>query len=74
MFSDFEAGYTPANLRLALQRLGMTQAALASILGFNERQVRRWLVEDLSEKKHADMPLIEWRKVIKMLKNSKNED
>jgi DNA-binding transcriptional regulator YiaG len=63
----FEVGYTPNNLRLAIAALGMTQAALARLLGVSERQLRRWLVEDLESAVHADMKLIQWRKVLALL-------
>ena len=52
---DFEVGYTPTNLRLAITSLGVTQAALARLLGVSERQLRKWLVEDLESDVHADM-------------------
>jgi predicted transcriptional regulator len=64
---DFEVGYTPTNLRLAITSLGVTQAALARLLGVSERQVRRWLVEDLESAVHADMKLSQWRKVMALL-------
>jgi len=64
---DFEVGYTPKNLRLAITSLGVTQAALARLLGVSERQVRRWLVEDLESAVHADMKLSQWRKVLALL-------
>ena len=64
---DFEVGYTPTNLRIAITSLGVTQAALARILGVSERQVRKWLVEDLESAVHADMPLKQWRKVMALL-------
>ena len=64
---NFELGYTPNNLRLAIAALGMTQAALARLLGVSERQVRKWLVEDLESAVHADMKLIQWRKVLALL-------
>ena len=64
---NFEAGYTPNNLRLAIAALGVTQAALARLLDVSERQVRRWLVEDLESAVHADMPLKKWRKVVALL-------
>ena len=63
----FEVGYTPTNLRLALTRLGMTQAALARLLGVAERTLRQWLNEDLESRNHADMPLKQWRKVLELL-------
>ncbi len=67
MMTNFEVGYTPTNLRLAIARLGITQAALAQLLGVSERQVRKWLVEDLESAVHADMKLSQWRKVLALL-------
>lgn len=64
---NFEVGYTPTNLRLAISALGMTQAALARLLGVSDRTLRQWLVEDLESKSHADMPLKQWRKVLALL-------
>ena len=64
---NFEVGYTPTNLRLALTKLGMTQAALARFLGVAERTLRQWLNEDLESRNHADMPLKQWRKVLELL-------
>lgn len=65
--SDFEVGYTPTNLRLAIAALGVTQAALARLLGVSDRTLRRWLVEDLESAVHADMPLKQWCKVYALL-------
>jgi predicted transcriptional regulator len=64
---NFEVGYTPTNLRLAIAALGMTQAALARLLGVSERTLRQWLVEDLEAVGHRDMPLKQWRKVLALL-------
>ena len=64
---DFEVGYTPTNLRLAITSLGVTPAALARLLGVSERQLRKWLVEDLESDVHADMRLKQWRKVLVLL-------
>ena len=64
---NFEVGYTPTNLRLAIARLGITQATLAKTLDVSERQVRKWLVEDLESAVHADMKLSQWRKVLALL-------
>jgi transcriptional regulator with XRE-family HTH domain len=64
----FEVGYTPTNLRLALTKLGLTQAAIARLLGVAERTLRQWLNEDLESRNHADMPLKQWRKVLELLK------
>jgi len=66
--TNFEVGYTPTNLRIALARLGITQAALATLLGVAERTLRQWLNEDLESRNHADMPLKQWRKVLELLK------
>ena len=65
--TNFEVGYTPTNLRLALTKLGMTQAALARLLGVAERTLRQWLNEDLECRNHADMPLKQWRRVLELL-------
>lgn len=64
---NFEVGYTPTNLRLALARLGMTQAALARLLGVATRTLRQWLNKDLESVSHRDMPLKQWRRVLKLL-------
>ena len=64
---NFEVGYTPTNLRLAIASLGVTQAALARLLGVSDRTLRQWLNEDLESRNHADMPLKQWRKVLALL-------
>ena len=66
-YSTLEVGYTPTNLRLAIASLGVTQSTLAKLLGVSERQVRKWLVEDLESAVHADMKLSQWRKVLALL-------
>ena len=64
---NFEVGYTPTNLRLAIASLGLTQARIARLLGVSERTLRQWLVEDLEAIGHRDMPLKQWRKVLTLL-------
>ena len=64
---NFEFGYTPTNLRLAIAALGMTQSALARLVGVSDRTLRQWLVEDLESVGHRDMPLKQWRKVLALL-------
>jgi len=64
---NFEVGYTPTNLRLAIAALGVTQAALARLLCVSDRTLRQWLVEDLDAIGHRDMPLKQWRKVMTLL-------
>jgi len=64
---NFEVGYTPTNLRLAITSLGVTQAALARLLGVSDRTIRQWVVEDLEVIGHRDMPLKQWRKVLELL-------
>ena len=63
----FEVGYTPTNLRLAIASLGMTQAALARLLGVSDRTLRQWLMDDLEAVSHRDMPLKQWRRVLALL-------
>jgi len=65
--TNFEVGYTPTNLRLALTKLGMTQAALARLLGVSDRTLRQWLNEDLESRNHADMKLSQWLEVLALL-------
>ena len=64
---SYEVGYTPTNLRLAITALGVTQAALARILGVSDRTLRQWLMDDLEAVSHRDMPLKQWRRVLKLL-------
>lgn len=64
---SFEVGYTPKNLRLAIASLGLTQAAIARLLGVSERTLRQWLVEDLEAIGHRDMPLKQWHKVLELI-------
>ena len=64
---NFEVGYTPTKLRLAITSLCVTQAALAATLGVSDRTLRQWLVEDLEAIGHRDMPLKQWRRVLKLL-------
>jgi len=63
----FEVGYTPNNLRLAIEKLGVTQAELARRLGVSDRTLRQWVVKDLEAIGHRDMPLKQWRKVLELL-------
>ena len=64
---NFEVGYTPTNLRLAIEKLGVTQAELARRLGVSDRTLRQWLMDDLEAVSHRDMPLKQWRRVLKLL-------
>lgn len=60
-FNNFEVGYTPTNLRLAIEKLGVTQLKASEICGVKERTLRQWLNEDLESKSHADMPHRKWK-------------
>jgi len=53
--SDFEVGYTPTNLRLVIEKLGVTQLKAAEMCGVKERTLRQWLNEGLESKSHADI-------------------
>ena len=63
---DFEVGYTPTNLRLALTKLGMTQAALARLLGVTPQSVRNWLMP-VGMKSRRNMDHEMWLKVLELL-------
>lgn len=64
---DFEVGYTPTNLRLAIEKLGVTQAKAAELCGVKERTLRQWLVKDLEAIGHRDMPLKKWNVLLDVL-------
>ena len=61
MMTNFEVGYTPTNLRLVIEKLGVTQLKAAEMCGVKERTLRQWLNEDLESKSHADMPHRKWK-------------
>ena len=64
--TNFEVGYTPTNLRLAIASLGVTQAALARLLGVTPQAVRYWLMP-VGTKSRRDMSHEKWRKVLALL-------
>ncbi len=67
MQNNFEVGYTPTNLRLAIEKLGVTQAKAAELCGVKERTLRQWLVKDLDAVGHRDMPLKKWNVLLSVL-------
>lgn len=70
---NFEVGYTPTNLRLAIEKLGVTQAKAAELCGVKERALRQWLVKDLDAVGHRDMPLKKWIILLDALNGVSNE-
>jgi predicted transcriptional regulator len=64
--SNFEVGYTPTNLRLAIEKLGVTQAALARLLGVSPQAVRYWLMP-VGTKSRRDMSHDKWLEVLALL-------
>ena len=64
---DYELGYTPTNLRLVIEKLGVTQAKAAELCGVKERTLRQWLVKDLESGGHRDMPLKKWIVLLSIL-------
>ena len=65
-FNNFEVGYTPTNLRLAIEKLGVTQAALAATLGVTPQAVRYWLMP-VGTKSRRDMSHEKWLDVLALL-------
>jgi DNA-binding transcriptional regulator YiaG len=63
---SFEVGYTPTNLRLAIEKLGVTQAAFAKMLGVSEKAVRNWLMP-VGTKSRRDMSHEKWLEVLALL-------
>jgi len=66
ILTNFEVGYTPTNLRLAIEKLGVTQAALARILGVTPQAVRYWLMP-VGTKSRRDMSHEKWLEVLALL-------
>ena len=66
MLNDYEVGYTPTNLRLAIEKLGVTQAELARILGVSPQAVRYWLMP-VGTKSRRDMSHEKWLEVMALL-------
>jgi len=65
-FNNFEVGYTPTNLRLAIEKLGVTQAELARLLGVAPQSVRNWLMP-VGTKSRRNMDYEMWLKVLELL-------
>jgi predicted transcriptional regulator len=66
MSINFEVGYTPTNLRLAIEKLGVTQAALAATLNVSPQAVRYWLMP-VGTKSRRDMSHEKWLEVMALL-------
>ena len=64
--TNFEVGYTPTNLRLAIEKLGVTQSALAAILNVSPQAVRYWLMP-VGTKSRRDMSHEKWLEVMTLL-------
>ncbi len=64
--TNFEVGYTPTNLRLAIEKLGVTQAELARLLGVAPQSVRNWLMQ-VGTKSRRNMDYEMWLKVLELL-------
>ena len=64
--ADFEVGYTPTNLRLAIEKLGVTQAALAATLNVSPQAVRYWLMP-VGTKSRRNMDHEKWLEVMALL-------
>ena len=64
--TNFEVGYTPTNLRLAIEKIGVTQAALARLLGVSPQAVRYWLMP-VGTKSRRDMSHEKWLEVLALL-------
>ncbi len=65
-FNNFEVGYTPTNLRLAIEKLGVTQVALAATLNVSPQAVRYWLMP-VGAKSRRDMSHEKWLEVLALL-------
>ncbi len=63
MSNNYELGYTPSNLNRILAESGLTNAALARLLGVNADSVCRWRTP-LGRDRHTDMPVWRWLKTV----------
>lgn len=66
ILTNFEVGYTPTNLRLVIEKLGVTQAALATTLNVSPQAVRNWLMP-VGTKSRRDMSHEKWLEVMALL-------
>ena len=66
VLNNFELGYTPTNLRLAIEKLGVTQAELSRLLGVAPQSVRNWLMP-VGTKSRRNMDHEIWLKVLELL-------
>lgn len=66
VLKTFEVGYTPTNLRLAIEKLGVTQAELSRLLGVAPQSVRNWLIP-IGTKSRRNMDYEMWLKVLELL-------
>ena len=64
-----EHGYTPSNLRAVLNQHGITQQALANILGVNLKTAQRWC-KPLENSDHHPMPHRQWVALLKKLEKN----
>jgi transcriptional regulator with XRE-family HTH domain len=64
--TTYEVGYTPTNLRLVIEKLGVTQAALARLLCVSPQSVRNWLMP-VGTKSRRDMSHEKWLEVMALL-------
>lgn len=65
--SNYELGYTPANLRELLKAKGITQKGLADLLGVDRHTVSRWC-KDVTHTRHCGMSHVDWLDVLGKLK------
>ena len=66
ILTNFDVGYTPKNLRLAITSLGVTQSALAATLNVTPQAVRYWLMP-VGTKSRRDMSHEKWLEVMALL-------
>lgn len=66
--TEFELGYTPANLRRIVETLnkqGMTSKDIALALGASKyTTLYNWMIEDLENPQSRNMPQDKWRKIV----------
>ena len=56
---EYEIGYTPANLRILLEKHCLTQQQIAAAMGVADVTVRRWLMP-VTANNHRPMSHLQW--------------
>lgn len=71
--NGWEVAYTPANLRKLLKDNNLTINKLSELSNIPVSTINNWLVSNLENKNHRDMPLQTWRAIMVLLENRSDD-